>query len=72
MSTILAYMHEYFFPDIYSCIFLVSLTIYELTGGRQNISKVLLCHSNLPTTQIYLPVFLIKINHHCLSFRLAG
>jgi len=33
---------------------MVSFTIAELTGGRQNISKVLLRRSNLSTTQIYL------------------
>ena len=36
-SRILAYKHESLFPDIYLCLFLVSITIAELTGSRQNI-----------------------------------
>ena len=34
-----AYLHirKYLFQDFYSCLFLVSLTIAEVTGGRQNI-----------------------------------
>jgi hypothetical protein len=30
----LPYKHESFFPDFYSCLFLVSLTIAELAGVR--------------------------------------
>ena len=29
-------IQKYCFPDFYSCLFLVSLTIAELTGRRQN------------------------------------
>jgi len=45
---------ESIFSRIFIHEYLVSLTIAELTGGRQNISKVLRRHSNLSTTQIYL------------------